>query len=321
LNKKIVCILVCSLFFITSTAYPLEVSIPKDKKSIYSILIDLSKKYPIYLPLFERIGEMINSIKNNIYNDDVEYWGLLISVGEYLNHPEQYRSNMLTEVENLYNNLLESSNWESSHIRKITGKNANLQNIIDGFKWIIQKEGKGDISLIYIATHGGFLNSDYPPYDESDGKDEILVPYEGFDDFSKFLWDDEINFFLSLLESKGVCLIVDSCFSGGFNDQYSKGNSNYEDYGKGWAKEFISELFGDGRVILMSSEEDELSYGSYFSRYIARGLGGEADKNHDAVCTAEETFEYAQPIVIDKGLQHPTIVDTYNGEIPLIIME
>ncbi len=289
-----------------------------NNKSIYSLLIDLSIKYPLLFPILEIIGEKLNSININNLNDEIEYWGLLISVGVYLNHPNQDRPSMLIEVENLYDRLLESNNWEPDHIRKITGKNANLENIIDGFKWLIQMEGRGDITLVYITTHGGFLDSDYPPYDEEDGKDEILVPYEGFDDLTKFLWDDEINFLLSLLQSEGICLIVDSCFSGGFNDQLICEYINNVNYEKGWIEGLISELSGNGRVILMSSEEDEVSYGSSFSKYIARGLGGEADYNHDFICSAEEIFEYVQPIIVNFGMQHPTIVDTYNGELALV---
>ena len=77
----------------------------------------------------------VKSIDNNtLSSDGTEYWALLIAVGVYLNHPEQDRPSMLREVEDVYNSLLASINWESSHIRKITGENANLENIISGFQ-------------------------------------------------------------------------------------------------------------------------------------------------------------------------------------------
>ncbi|MFE3846014.1 hypothetical protein ACFL1L_04045 [Thermoplasmatota archaeon] len=295
---------------------PLTVSMPKTiKLDLYEII----HKYPILINIFEKLLNYIKIDTKPI--DDTEYWGLLIAVGEYLNNPNQDRPSMLVEVENIYQSLISSENWEASHIRKITGQNANLKNILDGFKWLNQMEGENDISLVYITTHGGFLDTDYPPVDEADGKDEILVPYEGFDDLSKFLWDDEINFFLNLLDSKAICLIVDSCYSGGFNDKLHQNLDSNILINNLWRDDFISELSGIGRVILMSSSEDQVSYGSTFSRYISIGLDGESDSNQDSICTAEETFYYVQPIIDNMGMQHPTIVDTYDGELPLVIFE
>lgn len=290
---------------------PLVVSMPKTHN------LDLIKLIHNNPFLMKPLEKLLSHLKINMgTTDDTEYWGLLIAVGEYLNNPNQDRPSMLVAVENMYQSLHSSDNWEPSHIRKIKGENANLENILEGFKWLLQMEDENDISLVYITTHGGYLNSDYPPKDETDGKDEILIPYEGFDDTSKFLWDDEINFFLNLLQSKGVCFIVDSCHSGGFNDAYIK--TKDDAFSEHWINDFLDDLNDDfGRVILMSCEESELSYGSDFSYYIAQGFEGEADKNHDNICTAEETFEYVQPIVENMGMQHPTMVDTYDGELPL----
>jgi len=101
-------------------------------------------------------------------NDETEYWGLLIAVGEYLNHPDQNRPSMLIKVEELYQTLLNSSNWDSNHIKKITAEKATLRNIIQGFLWLAEKEDKNDISLVYITTHGFHLKFDIPPFDEAD---------------------------------------------------------------------------------------------------------------------------------------------------------
>jgi len=269
--------------------------------------------------------------KDTISTDGTEYWALLVAVGEYLNHPEQDRPSMLREVEDVYNSLLASINWESSHIRKITGENANLENIISGFQWLAQMDDRDDIALVYITTHGGVVPTDIPPRDEADGHDEFLVPYEGFYDTTKFIWDDELVFFLNLLESKGICVIIDSCFSGGFNDQslrkeisnqigqtFTKVKNLADRYTSSlWVKDFSKDVSGNNRVVLMSCQEDEVSYGSDFSNYIAEGLRGTADTNSDEVCSAEEVFNYARPRVEQRGMQHPTILDMYSGDLPL----
>lgn len=251
---------------------------------------------------------------------ETEYWGLLIAVGRYLNHPDKDRPRMLESVDDLYDTLLKYDNWNQSHIKKIKAENATLGNMINGLNWLIQNEDENDISLIYITTHGYSMKYDLPPIDEKDGKDEVLVPYEGFDQVYKFLSDDMLNFYLNLLESKGICVIIDSCHSGGFNDNRKsniKGVYEKEKISKSLIDEFFGELGGFNRVVLMSCEEDELSFGSYFSRFLIKGLNGDGDTNQDNVYTAEEIFYYVKNILDSLDSQHPTILDLYPGELPL----
>jgi hypothetical protein len=269
--------------------------------------------------------------KDTVSTDGTEYWALLVAVGVYLNHPEMDRPSMLVEVDDVYNSLLASDNWQSSHIRKITGENANLENILSGLQWLAKMDDGDDISLVYITTHGGTLITDIPPRDEADGKDECLIPYEGFDDPTKFIWDDELVFLLNLLESKGICVIIDSCYSGGFNDQsftneiskliahtFTRIKNLVDNYNSAlWVKDFSKDISGNNRVVLMACKEDEVSYGSDFSKYIAEGLRGNADANKDEICSAEEVFNYARPRVEALGMQHPTILDMYSGDLPL----
>jgi len=261
------------------------------------------------------------SIQKSLKNSGrTEYWGLLIAVGKYLNHPDEDRDRMLIRVEELYDTLLGSENWDSSHIKKIKAEDATLENILLGLNWLVINEGAEDISLVYITTHGYSMEYDLPPFDEQDGMDEALIPYEGFENIYKFLSDDELNIYLSLLESKGVCVIIDSCHAGGFND-HKKSNARSLNDIRSTAKTLVSGFLGElanlNRVVLMSCEEDELSFGSYFSRFLIEGLEGNADVNDDNVFTAEEIFDYAEEILDEYDSQHPTILDLYSGELPI----
>ena len=262
-------------------------------------------------------------------NAGTEYWALLFAVGIYRNNPNQDRPSMLEAVDDLYDVLIDSSQWQSDHIHVVKGSQATGQNLIKELLWLIQSEDGDDMSLIYITTHGSPLLAengdpiDIPPKDEADGADEILVMYDGFDNPYAFIWDDLLNFFLSLLQSQGVCLIVDSCFSGGFNDVPFKGNT-IEDYTlESFSEGLAEEIATQGRVVLMSSEEDTYSYGSYFSNYLIDGFEGSADistfGNGDGINSAEESFYYAQRLVdlYGHGNQHPTILDLYPGEFPV----
>ena len=221
------------------------------------------------------------------YDDpSTEHWALLISGGIYANH--FYNVPFWQEdAEELHRILVQSDWWEDDHIKCITGKNATLTNIIKGLRWLDENEGEEDISLIYIATHGGPLSFDMPPFDEEDGHDECLMTYWSSVYGSTFLWDDELNVFLSMLESKGVCLILDSCFSGGFNDPPYKiitmdtlaPQGNLTDISSAWVEGFIEELGDRGRVVLMACREREESIVGLFTPRVIDGFRGYADEN------------------------------------------
>jgi hypothetical protein len=159
-------------------------------------------------------------------------------------------------------------------------------------------EDSNDFSLVYISTHGFPLDADIPPKDEADGTDEALVSYWGFSFPSLVIWDDELNVLLNRLESKGVCLIVDSCYAGGFNDPpnwnltgdstavVQQNNLGAEQ----WMKGFGEEVRGQKRVVLMASCEDEEAVSGGFGPYLVDGIRGYADFNDAGIVSAEELF-------------------------------
>jgi hypothetical protein len=258
-----------------------------------------------------------------------EYWALLVGVGVYYNNPDQNRPSMLEAVDNLYSSLLSSPNWQADHIHVLKAGQATMINFIRELIWLIRSEGKGDMVLLYIATHGAPLRNkdnlplDLPPKDEVDGDDEILVMYYGFDRWYDYFTDDMLKFFLKFLQSDGLCMIVDSCFSGGFNDPISTidtkelETSKEEEFTKG----FLDDISANGRIVMMSCQEEEYSYGSTFSDLVIEGFNGWADLlgNNDGINSAEESFAFAYPWVVlfSEGKQHPTVVDDYPGDFPV----
>ena len=285
------------------------------------------------------ISKKITNPKNSRLNQGTEYWALLVAVGVYYKHPDMNRESMLDAVDNLYSSLLDSSNWQADHIHTLKGSQATTIRLIKELLWLIMNEDSDDYSLVYITTHGGPLTKngapwDVPPKDETDGDDEVLAMYYGFERFDH-VTDDMLNFFFKLLQSKGLCVIIDSCFSGGFDDSIRNNNliksSEQElDIKNSQTKKIetmkytqgiVGELAAQGRIILMSCEEEELSYNSYFSDALTSGFNGWADLtgNFDGVNSAEEAFEFAYPIVIINtlGEQHPTISDLYPDEFPV----
>jgi hypothetical protein len=270
-----------------------------------------------------------STIANYPVSEGTEYWGLLFAVGVYYNHPDEDRPSMLEAVDDLYSELLSSSYWSTDHIRVIKGSEATGQSLLEGLRWLDSMDDSDDVDVVYITTHGFPLKNqnglplDIPPKDEADGADEALVMYMGFENWYSFVWDDLLNLFVSLLDAQGVCLIVDSCFSGGFNDPpYQNIDNSLKGYtAQSFANGLTEDLLGRGRVVLMSTEEHKLSYGSYFSDAFIDALTGLGDVfgNQDGVVSAEEAFAYAQfwvDLLVGSD-QHPTISDLYPGELPL----
>ena len=208
----------------------------------------------------------INRIKD-FNKKETDHWALLIAVGVYAGHPDNDRPEMLTDVEDLHNMLLISNHWKEDHIKVIKGENATMWNIFKGFSWLNKMSDNDDFSLVYITTHGGQIKDKWP-WDESDGRDEILVTYHGF----QFPWvnirDDNLNFMLSSLNAKGVCVVIDSCYAGGFNDTPYLSNPMRKNSISAleWMQEFAKDIQGQGRVVLMSCREDEVSYSFQYSR-------------------------------------------------------
>ncbi|MBS3777971.1 MAG: carboxypeptidase regulatory-like domain-containing protein [Candidatus Thermoplasmatota archaeon] len=256
---------------------------------------------------------------NSEKTDDGEYWGLIIAVAEYADDPSQNRPLMLKESKELYDTLLEYDCWTKDHIKMITAEDATSLGIIKGFQWLDDHEDENDISLIYYTTHGYPLGFDIPPYDEEDGTDEALVSFWGFACDTGFIWDDELNVLLGNLESEGVCLIVDSCFAGGFNDPPFTSHRFTSQTSKeallSWNEDFGQELQGQGRVVVMASREDQVSYSGVFAPFVVDAIRGFGDANNDGGISAEEIFAYAKPRC---HWQTPTIYDNYPGDLNII---
>ncbi len=236
-----------------------------------------------------------------------QYWGLLFAVGTYEGHPDQDRPTMLEACDSLYDTLLASPQyWQASNLHVLKGGQCYLQNLIKELLWLRKNSRSEDYVFIYLTSHGYYLTKsngdawDLPPKDETDGADEYLYMYNGFSDWYGIIWDDLLNFFVSLIKCKGLCLVVDSCYSGGFND-LPLPSSNQQ------------------RYTAMSCRENELSYGSDFSDWFISGLSGWGDVggNGDGITSAEEAFAWADFWVNLAGQQHPTFVDLYGGEMPL----
>jgi hypothetical protein len=235
-----------------------------------------------------------------------QYWALLFAVGKYEGHPDQDRDSMLTACDNLKGVLLDSPlYWQTSNIHVQKEGQCYLQNLIKELLWLRKNSKSEDYVFVYITTHGAPLQRnglpwDLPPKDEGDGADEFLVMYNGFSQWYGIIWDDLLNFLLSSIKCKGLCLIVDSCYSGGFNDMPLP-------------------IMKQKRYTAMSCQENEISYGSDFSDLLISGFSGWADLtgNGDGINSAQEAFAWAEFWLNLGNQQHPTFTDSFLEQFPI----
>jgi hypothetical protein len=270
--------------------------------------------------------------------DGTEYWALLVGVNEFKNQPYMTNLSLFNGYPptDLYHLLLASDHWKPDHIRLLTGKNASIFNVFKGFRWMHRMADADDICLFYVASHGqeGF---DMPPRDENGRGDCLLWMYDTYRTMVGqypdcwywcmpnrlyYLYDDTVNTWLSHLRCKGVCVIVEACQAGGFNDTPRTGIQTTQ-LPSQWMEHLGKKLSAPGRVILMACSKNELSNGNFFGYYLMEGLQGFGDVNHDGICSAEEAFNYSTPKTKKILLKEydfpmsPQIYDSYPGELPL----
>ena len=188
--------------------------------------------------------------------------------------------------------------WGEEHIKLLLDSEATKAEIREAVAWLTSNEDTNDTVLFFFAGHG-----------ERHG---YIAPYNAY---YKETWitSRELSKWLSALDSERVVIILDTCYAG-----------RYE-----------TNLSGSGRVVLMSSRADEVSWNAsfydggwhgVFTYYLLEALSefSIADANRDYELSAEELFQYAETKTISEtsefqSTQHPVLSDQYSDELSLLV--
>ncbi len=154
----------------------------------------------------------------------------------------------------------------------LTNQEASIDAFREAFARIAAQAGPEDIFLFFFSGHGDQID-DPDDIGELDRRDETLVFADG-----ESLIDDELAEMFRTVRAGTAMLVLDSCFSGGFE------------------RDVITR---PGMMGLFSSEEDltslvasEFNAGGYLARFFADAIGGQADDNGDRNVTAGELVSY-----------------------------
>lgn len=185
--------------------------------------------------------------------------------------------------------------WGEDHIRLLVDAEATKAEVRQAMNWLVAQDSPGDTVLFCFSGHG-----------DPDG---YIAPYDAYY-AETWISRSELASWLDKLDSQKVVVILDTCHAGRFE----------------------TSLDEEGRVILMSSAANEVSWEtptlrhSVFVHYILEALDEFADVNHDYELSAEELFQYAEPETVDytefsgfTSTQHPVLYDGYPGELILLV--
>lgn len=230
-----------------------------------------------------------------------------------------------------YDTLRGSKGWENDNIILLTNSSATRELIRAALAGFAKRVGADDQVIFYFSGRGSY-GPDQPPFDEGDGLDEYLVPFDGLTTSpARDLSDDSIEALLSALPTNNVLVILDAGFSGvdsrsGIPSEKQKcvlraGN------GKAVAPQSVDgmshELARPGYVFISAaqngvapSENSQLRNG-IFTHYYVEGLRGPANPTRKTV-SAQQAFEYAAPRTSAQEVgQSPQLIDKRGKKLPL----
>ena len=257
-----------------------------------------------------------------VTTNERDSWAIVVGVANY-----QYISDLDysdNDAIDLANKLKEV--WPEDHVRLLVDQNASKSDVESAITdWLAPKETAESVVLFFFSGHG-CSGYDVSPYDEIDGEDEYICPYDSLTySYSNDISDDVLDDWLSTLNSQRISVFIDSCYSGGFIDKETKKELPPS---AGPADSFAKDLSKAGRVIITASAEAESSWESValrhgvFAYYLLECFDDleVLDDNGDNDISAEETFEYLAPLVriYTDWDQHPQMYDGYEGELTLI---
>ena len=218
--------------------------------------------------------------------------------------------------------LIGSLGYRARDIKTLTDAEATRLNILDAIeRWLVAGTAPGDEAFLYFSGHG-FQQPDKDG-DESDRRDETLVPVDAFVDSERtvvgMIADDEIAALLDRMDGRRIHVVLDSCHSGtatrSTGDWRRVKSPRLPDgtplrlaartRGVG-GEPFPGEafLFSDRSQLTvwtavraeqkaLIDEETSGAPGSVFTRLFLRGArDGEADLDADGTITARELHDY-----------------------------
>lgn len=267
-------------------------------------------------------------------NTGKQNWAVIVGISNYQSSSLNLEWGEEDALD-FYDTLRDSKGWATDNIKLLTNSSASGDSIKSALAGLAKRVSADDQVVFYFSGRGSY-GPDQPPFDEGDGFDEYLVPYDGLATSSaRDLCDDEIEALLAALPTNNVLVILDAGFTGA--NSRSRITSGKEKYvsrsgnGKNVAPRSVDgmshELARPGYIFISAaqngmapSESNQLRNG-VFTHYFVEGLSGATHPGKKI--SAQQAFEYAatRTASYDAG-QSPHLITNLSknsAPVPLVI--
>jgi uncharacterized caspase-like protein len=113
-----------------------------------------------------------------------------------------------------YDALRQGKGWDADHITLLTNNLATKAAIKGAIAGLAKRVSADDQVVFYFSGRGSYA-ADQPPFDEGDGFDEYLVPYDAqYGSAADDLCDDDLEALFAALPTNNVVIILDTGFVG-----------------------------------------------------------------------------------------------------------
>lgn len=274
-----------------------------------------------------------NAVFNTTINKRIEaltgdgktnYYAIIATCGRYADSGANLPIGF-AQQRYLYMSLLLAPNWKAKNIIFLVNQEATRANLLAAIDEMAGKVDNDDVFLFAWQGHGSQVKDDdgdertfLKPFDT---KDEVICPYDCHREggnLVNFIRDDTLDREFSRIKSKGMCLIFESCFSGGlvkkdetdidtdkngFIDTDEATNFS-EDFSYDLKTKQTLDLEKKNRIVIMASLDDTSArlaplLGGPLTTGMALGFlgqyrGTKKDTNNNGFLSVEESFKWAR---------------------------
>jgi uncharacterized caspase-like protein len=255
-------------------------------------------------------------------------WAVIVGVSDYktaalgLKWAEE-------DALDFYDVLNSGRGWDAENLKLLTNGSATKEAIraaIDG----LAKRVSADDRVVFFFSGRGSYGPDQPPFDEADGLEEYLLPYDAqLNSSAQDLSDDELETLLSALPTHNVLIVLDAGFAGsasraGVPSEKEKCliRTSSRQVSPRSVDGMSHDLARPGFVFVSAAqngvapaESSQLRHG-VFSYYFLEGLRGAAGTGKKT--SAQQAFTYAAPHTSSSGSgQTPQMIDNLRKSFPL----
>jgi hypothetical protein len=196
--------------------------------------------------------------------------------------------------------------YPPNQVRLLTGEDATRERILRGLDSLAESTSPESFAIVYFSGHGYRVKS-------AMGTAYFLLPhgYDLSDLTGTCISGAEFTEKLRAISTQKLLVLLDCCRAGGIGEPKSPGLTFVKSPLPPEAETILAE--GQGRVIVASSREDELSYAgkpySAFTVALLESLSGEEVDVKDGYVRVSDLVLHAREIVPRRtgGKQHPTI--------------